>query len=247
MASNNKINFETRGGLTPNMNELPYSITTSAACAYLQDKLDCVCSQNPDDPKKIKITLATTEPSKEFLPFIIVLPYDGVVEDSGKKYNQKNDQPTINIPDDEDVEHGRGAARIRRDIFMLLKAYAYNENDAAAFKSEEWRRRLHISRETGNNLRGLRKPKVSKINGIGNGNMKVVMMLIDPIRVFYDMVQMDGDNRQFYVNITKTQKIAAGEYRYDIKRQIAHKGKGKNGKDLSNVLNDLVRNACRNK
>ena len=232
MASKNyQTNNEliTRAGLAPNERELPYSITTSDVESYLQGKIDIVA--NRDGGSGVNVRVYTTEPSKTFLPFVVLLPLD-VLESEGKK--NKNQVPSIfNTSDD------TGSANLKKPYYDVFSPYIYNKRDEGAFFADDWRRRCNISRETSPVLKSLRTPKVSSME---NGNIRVVSFMIDPLRVFHDMLTIQNDNRSFKVAITGTQKIQTGEYRYDISR-IVTKGKGgKKYRDtLANELNRKMR------
>lgn len=217
--------IRTRSGVTPNEQALPYSITTSKVESYLQDKIDVVVNrmakENGGKVEDISIRVYTTEAGKAFLPFVVILPMD-VLQQRNK---QKKKMASIFDTKSED-----GTAAMKTEFYELFKSYVYNKDDEAAFFSDEWRRLRHVSRETSPVLKSLRTPKVNKMD---NGHLQVVSFMIDPIRVFHDMLASDDDRRNFKVDVVNWQKIQTGEYRYDLKRVI---NKGKNKQKYKDTL-----------
>ena len=223
-----------RSGLTPNENRLPYTITTTDVESYLQKKIDVVMNRAALDKKeeaeKISVRVYTTEAGKEFLPFVVILPLEAL---DGKENKKKNNMPSIFNTKEVD-----GTANLKRPIYEVLSAYVFNKQDGEAFKSDSWRRDHHVNREATNVLLSMRTPKVVSME---NGKLKVVEILIDPMRIFHDMLRIDGDNRQYRIQIESWQKVQTGEYRYEVKRVI-NKGKGKKYKStLADELNRKMR------
>ena len=231
MASNNLRNNDliTRAGLTPNERELPYSITTSDVESYLQTKVDVVSNRVGDSGVNVRVY--TTEAGKEFLPFVVILPLD-VLENEGKKSRKE-------IPSIFDTKGESGVANMKDTYYQVFSSYIYTKDDESAFFSEDWRRARRVNRETSPVLKSLRTPKVTSME---NGNVKVVSFMIDPIRIFHDMLTLANDNRSFRICINGWQKIQTGEYRYDVSR-VVNKGKGqKKYRDtLADELNRKMR------
>lgn len=230
MASNT-TNFKTRAGIAPNEKELPYSITTHDVEEYLQGKIDVVlnrmASQNGTVKESIDVRVYTTEAGKSFLPFVVILPMD-VLEKRPKKSNKK-------VPSIFDTKGTDGSANMRPELYKLFSAFVFNKDDEQAFFSDDWRRARHVNRETSPVLKGLRTPKVTSME---NGRLQVVSFMIDPLRVFHNMLEIEGDTRQFKVDITGWQKMQTGEYRYDVNRVI---NKGKNRKYRDTLADELNR------
>lgn len=217
--------IRTRSGLNPNENALPYSITTSAVESYLQKKVDVICNrmakENGGKADDINVRLYTTEAGKSFLPFVVVLP----LEVLSQRNKQKKKMASIFDTKSED-----GTASMRPEFYELFKSYVYNKDDEAAFFSDDWRRQRHVSRETSPVLKSMRTPKVVSLNG---GQIKTVSFMIDPLRIFHDMLESEDDRRNFKVEVVDWQKMQAGEYRYDLKRVI---NKNKNKQKYKDTL-----------
>lgn len=217
--------IKTRAGINPNESALPYSITTSAVESYLQKKVDVLCNrmakENGGKAEEINVRLYTTEAGKTFLPFVVILPMDVLVQ----RNKQKKKMASIFDTKSED-----GTAMMRPELHELFKSYVYNKDDEAAFFSDDWRRQRHVARETSPALKSLRTPKVTTLN---NGQIKAVSFMIDPLRIFHDMLESDDDRRSFKVEVVDWQKIQTGEYRYDLKRVI---NKNKNKQKYKDTL-----------
>jgi hypothetical protein len=71
----------------------------------------------------------------------------------------------------------------------------------------------------------------------------MVTVMLDPLRVFHDMLVMQGDNnRDFRIEISGWQKIRTGEFRFDIKRMTYRK---KNNKKYQETFVDELNRKMR--
>lgn len=230
MASNYN-DLTTRSGIMPNEGELPYTITTTNVESYLQEKVNVIVNRmakdNQDYPiKSIDVRVYTTEAGKCFLPFIVVLPTEVL---NGKRSKNNNVDAIFNQSSED------GSANMRPEFYNFFKSYVYTKDDEAAFFSDDWRRARRVDRATSALLKQYRTPKVSNMD---NGKIQVVTLMLDPLRIFHDMLTMPNDNRTFKVEIPKWQKIQSGEYRYEVVRLINGK-RGKKHKD--NIADELNR------
>lgn len=217
--------FQTRAGIEPSQTSLPFTITTEQVRDYLQKKLDIVVNKGLPEDSKISINVYTTEAGVNFLPFVVILPEEAENRDSAKASN--------NIPMIFNTKEIEKTVKLKDPIYKLFSSYAYNKKDKEAFFSDDWRRIRRVSRNTSSMLKQLSEPKKVNIR-----NASCIALLVDPIRVFHDMLIMQNDNRDFMVEIVKWQKIRSGEYRYDIKRVINSK-KGKNNKYKDAFFNEI--------
>jgi hypothetical protein len=229
MASNEI--YRTRAGLQPSEQELPFNITTTDVEQYMQKKLNVVVNgmrnnglYNGDD---IEVKIVTVEMGSKFIPFTVVLPMN-VLKD--KKKRQTKDELSIFNPKDSDA-----TVNIYDPIMKLFSSYVFDKADGEAFYSADWRRARGVSTTTSGVLKRNRLPRIQRFN---NGGMERVTFLIDPIRVFHDMLTMDDNNSNFIVEVENWQKIRSGEFRYDVKRVInKKKGKKGGGNNLADELN----------
>ena len=70
--------------------------------------------------------------------------------------------------------------------------------------------------------------------------MEAITFLVDPVRVFYDMLVFDNNNTNFRIEIRSWQKIRSGEFRYEVRR-IINKKKGKKGNGGNNIADEINR------
>ena len=225
--------LQTRAGLSPSEKKLPYSITTSQVEAYLQKKVDVLCNRDKSLPQNVDVRVYTTEVGKYFMPFVIVLPTSVLVDRTKQKKN-------TNIDGFFDVhEQSSRVEEMLKPFKALFGAYTYNKEDTHAFSSNDWRRARGVTRTTSNVLRTMTLPRVSSFRGDGGNKTNVVTFLLDPIRVFHDMLTMQDDSRDFSVDIGRWQKIKTGEYKYFVDRSVRH---GKNNRKYNDTFaNELNR------
>lgn len=224
--------INTRSGLTPNENGLPFTITTTDVENYLQRKMNIINSSmaQAGNPKNIDVRVYTTEAGTKFVPFVVILPLDVLQNNK----NKRNDEPDIFNPKSEDK-----SANLLEPYYNLLKSYVYNKDDENAFFAEDWRRARGVSRDTSPSLKMMRTPKVTSMDG---GRVQVVSVMIDPLRIFHDMLIMTDDNRRdFKIEISGWQKIRTGEFRYDVKRMMYSKNKKKYKDTFAEELNRKMR------
>ena len=215
--SNDELN--TRSGFTPDKSNLPFHITTSDAENYLQSKVNGIVQSMRAAGKNIgdvEVGLYTTEPGTKFLPFVVSLP-TSVLASEGKGRRNANELSIFNPKDDDN--HG---VDLKEEFHNLFRIYTYNKQDEAAFFSQEWRRLRGVSRTTSGKIKEMRLPKILEFSG----NQKCVTFMLDPVRLFHDMLVIEGDNRPFFIEIEHWQRQGQGQYRYDIIRRIPN-GKGK--------------------
>ncbi len=220
--------YKTRAGINPSDNALPFSVTTREVEDYLQKRVDAMVKASNGKVEKVDIKIYSTESGKKFIPFVVVLPLTVLkrrpTEDNDVEYifNQKNDDRNVEIKD---------------EYYQFFRTYVYNADDEKSFFSDNWRHLTQVSRDTSPTLKNLRTPKVMTYSGT-----KVVLFMVDPLRVFYDMVTREDDKRQFSIDIKNFKKIETGNFRYDFNRVI-NNSKNKKGYNatLINELNSRMR------
>jgi hypothetical protein len=151
-----------------------------------------------------------------------------------KQRRRPNDEPSIFNPKDSD-----GTVAIYDSIAKMFSSYTYDKADGEAFFSADWRRARGVSTTTSAVLKRNRVPRVQKFGG----NLETVTFLIDPIRVFHDMLVMKNSTANFMIDINNWQKLRSGEFRYDMTRIIRKKkGKKNNGDDnIADEINRMMR------
>lgn len=217
-------NMETRSGLKPvNSGNLPFEITTDNVEEFLQGKFDAIMRQkrsNGEHVDDIKVTLMSIQISKIFVPFMILLP-TSVLKSQGNGRNKgRNDEDEASIfnPD-----NSSGRIYIQEEIFQQLQIYGYTSDDARAFFSREWKNALGVDASGSEFLRYNRIPRVQALN---RGKDQFVTCILDPIRLFYSMLEDPNHQSPFRIDIDKSTKIAGGVYKYFITR-VPLSGKNK--------------------
>lgn len=227
MANYNNNSFNTRAGLRPSEKELPFQISTSDVTNYLSQRLDAL-TKTMATPVDIELSVASVEAGSKFVPFTVVLSPNAIVS---KKYNTSNeDEPSIFRPNDND-----GAVRLLEPVAKLLAVYSYDKCDGEAFFSADWRRARGVSTNGSAILKKNRTPRLMKFK-TNKGTFDRVIFLIDPIRVFHDMLVMDDNPSNFHVEIVNWNKIRQGEYRYDVLRVLNKKNKNRNNQNFIDAL-----------
>lgn len=210
----NATGIKTRAGINPSDRALPYSVTTSEVEEYLQKRVDAMAEASGGKVPRCDIKIYSTESGNKFIPFVVILPTTVLINNKKESdddveyiFNQKNEDRNVNI---------------NSAYYKLFSSYTYDKNDEDAFFSDDWRRQVGVYKQTSYVLKKLRTPKVNNFSGA-----KIVIFMIDPLRVFHDMVTSNEDKRDFRITITNFKKIETGKYRYDFKREIVDSGRNK--------------------
>jgi hypothetical protein len=220
----NNTNFSggsNRAGVQPEMQkDLTYVIRTNEVEKYLQKKVDALYATagKSDSPK---IGIKSVEMSRSFYPFIVSLNTD-CVENAGDGDTRIN----AFFQSDSSDQY----VKLDPILYGLMKNYVYDKDDKKAFFSDAFRRELGLQKNSSTTLENLRQPKIMKFNG---GKDEYIIFMIDPLRVFHDMLTSDTDKRDFVVQIVKEKikKINTGEYQYKVIRSTSG---GKNKKNKNN-------------
>lgn len=239
MASNTNTNpnpmqkgFETVSGITPNTKKLPYEITTADVEKFLTKKVNGIQAKFEPNSDPIEVSVYSTESSKLFVPFVVLLSMNAAATKNEKKTSGADPFFT------EDRRTGGNPATLKKYIYELFQLYAYNKDDANAFNSDDWRRARGVSRQTSVALKSLVTPKLFKRNGETYG----IYFVIDPIRVFYDMLRVHGDNRNYTITIGSWQKQDSSNFKYTVWREIRNRKEKGIGRNIADELNYRMRN-----
>lgn len=226
--------IETRAGLNPSDKNLPFTITTAQCEEYLQKKVDILCNRDKSLPNNVDLRLYTTSVGRKFVPFVVVLPMSVLVDDDK---TDKDIDPIFSSNESGGVQH------LQKPFMNLFKSYVYDKNDIRAFNSNEWRRARDVSRNAAEQIKRMAIPRISSVKG-GSGRVPYVTFLIDPIRLFHDMLIIPDDNKDFLVDIPRWQKIKTGEYKYFVERCVK-KGRRRNEPGFAEELNQIMRGGRR--
>lgn len=226
--------MQTRAGLLPSDKEVPYTITTDDVQEYLAKKLAVVSAAAKRDGNRqipeINFQVVTADMgAKNYRPLILMLPQEALGDRAKSDYSE----PTI-LDIGSDSDSGR-KVWINPDYFkVLMKPYMYNKDDRSAFSTAKFRSDIQISHAESKRLAQMSIPSVYKLNG-----QKYVGVLIDPMKIFHDMLEVSGDNRPFTVAVKKFKKLRSGGYRFNIIRRV--NGGGKKGFRSGSIAEELSR------
>lgn len=256
-------NLETRAGLVPAVNEIPFSVTTEMAEEFLQKQLDIIVegmnkdirrrkqkkNKNNNKPKlelnisgindddeyedeyeenlryqdDVNIILVTTRMSKKFLPFYIFLPTNVLIR-SGKKIEN---EASIFSPDNEDK-----TASLKNEFYHWIRPLLYPRKEIESFFIPTFRNEMDLTLKKCHEIKQNSVPRIQRFN---RGETEYVAAILDPIRVFHQMLESTNEKDNFRVMIDSShiEKIRGGNYRYDISR-VKCKNKNKKNRNASN-------------
>lgn len=222
------MSIKTRAGLVPVETEVPFAITTENAEDYLQKKFDFAVNEmrnpkrdgmKPVQQEDVKITLISTKCSSKFYPMMLLMPLNVLKNKQDKKNSNELDMfnPT----------NSEKSANMKKPFYDVIMPYLFNKDDESAFFSNTVRQNLKISLKTSHTLKANRLPKIQKFD---KGRAEYIVCLIDPIRLFHDMlsdVSGNAGTNNFTAEISNVNQIKNGVCKYDVYR-IARKSKSRN-------------------
>lgn len=203
--------FKTKGGLTPDRNQAPFSVTTQMVEKYLQDKLDAVLNG-----KNVRVNVRNINASKRFYPFVVALSMNAQYLESTPDENI----PSIFNPKDDDK-----TVALQKEVFGVFQPYMYNKRDGEAFESSVWRHEMGVSTRSAQLLNKFRSAKKMSFD---SGRTERIMFIIDPLRVFFDMSSTGDNDKDKYIKIDRIQKINNGIYSFRFYRKDKQNQKGGN-------------------
>lgn len=229
----------TRSGIKPSVGKsrsVPYDISTEDVEAYLQRKANILAKKLNDEeqtPNKYQfhIKIYTADAGKKFLPFVMIIPETALM-----KYYAE-----IENEEDEEDEYGYGTIpyedttdnRLIVPFAKFISGYRYEKGDRKLFKSDSWRYTYGVSRKSKGTLLRMLDPLDVEVN---HGKEKLVIVLLDPIRVFHDMLTDPNSNSEFLVDIVGWKRKKTGSYLFHLLRVL---GKKKRAYDDRKVINEL--------
>lgn len=215
--------YVSRGNAKLDEANLPFIITTDQIEAYIQKKMDVVAEEK--HLEKINIHVHTIEPGRNFYPLVITLPLsaledyagDGDDEEEGDQRffeNKKKDRTT----------------RVIDPYFRVFYPYLYTLKEINSFYTENYRSMFGIDRRsTIDDLKKISSTRFYNANGTN-----IVICLLDPLKVFKDMLYNPNDKRDFKVYPTRCKRTKTGVFRYTVSRVIV-----KNNQKRGNWIEDL--------
>lgn len=215
-------NLNVRANLKPNEAELQYTITTQEVENYIQLKVNAIVAglkrvqeKNGNGNSVVDhqpIRVVSMESGKVFLPFLVLLPTSMLQGSNQRKNQNRGNELALFNPIDDNT-----SVRLQDAFFKLFQMYTFSKDDVKLFNSPKWKNDVGLYAKAPTTLRELRMPTVRKID---DGN-KYVMFMLDPIRVFHDMLTGTENAREpFSVNIKSVTKIKGGSFSYKTIRIV---------------------------
>lgn len=228
MATNN---FITKAGLKPNESCMPYRITTDDVKNYLQNAFNevvAVARKKGIQMSDIDIQLYSNEYySKKFVPFVLLLPLSVLVNGGDQENDDVNDILAC-APKDNDL------VRVNQIIYNFISTFTFDSSDRQFFKSNSFKMEYGITYKKSAELINATKIRVQHF---GNGKYKLVSVLLDPIRLFYAMTQVEGDTRHYSISINEINRLRRSSHAYNITRSIIKPNSG--GKDYDIIASEI--------
>jgi len=218
--------FLTRGGARPDISELSYHLSTSDMRVFLQKKLDEIA-----DGDQVQIKLYSVDVGNNFIPFVAILPSTVLVDD---KRNDNSDENIMKLDIDDTDSSSEKFIKMKEKYFKLISAYTYNKDERDSFKAENVMRLYGLNRTRAYNARKLMTPR--KFDKEGDS----VIVLLDPIKLFHSYLSINGDQRNFEVDVVGCKKKGNGEFSYHVKRKLSS-GKNKKGYDIYKFISQQLR------
>ena len=218
------MDIKTKSGLMPTQQEIPYNISTSQVEEYLQGKINLATK----DQGHIDVQVLTIQPGKKFAPIMIFFPEN--VSNNGRHQNNGNELSIF--------QSGGGNEKVMLDqkLYRAIAPYVFNKEDENAFFSADWRRRVGVPANMSPLLKAYRKPHLQKFH---NGKIKLIAIMLDPIRIFHDMLSSNNPEEarreRFCVFIQNIEKIKNANVTYTVTRERSDGSSGRN-KNIYDVL-----------
>ena len=220
-------------GLIPTTKKVQYDITTEDVKKYIETKFATInkgLKARGVDVAPIEVNIRSLKIGKNFLPFIIVLP-DSVLDRAS--FDPKT--PSVFRPEDDD-----DAVRLKPYYYRFLANYMYTKEDIGYFGSSSWRRMA--GNPSAGNIRILKKysrPAIETIGGVNGERTTTVLVFLDPIRIFHEMlIDNDNDKQRFNIFVTDIQNIGDSNYNFTILREVSKKNKS-DERSIQDLINKL--------
>lgn len=233
-------NNENRTGIVPVETVEKYEITTQQVNEYLQKRMNTFTTtarNNGEEIEDIHVNVVSFEFSKKFAPFAIVLPDDAIAE----RKNKGKDEGIMQIFQSEE---NNNLQKLSKPVWGAIASYLYTKNDKKSFvDSGNLKKTLGLTSGMANQIAGLCSPRIIKVDR----EHRHITCLLDPIRIFSDMVRK-GSNEvnkdgapKYMVMIDKVEKIGSGNYKYTISKEPKKRNHGGNsGIDILRIVRESV-------
>lgn len=237
-------NIENRAGIAPVETVEKYELTTAQVSDFLQKRINTfttVARNNGEEIEDIHVNVVSCEFSKKFVPFAIVLPEEAIAQ----KQNGNGEKQIMRIFQSEENNE---LSRLVKPVWGAITAYLYTKNDKKSFiDSGNLKKTLNLTSGAASKVAGLCSPRIIRVDK----ERRYIICLVDPIRLFSDMVrngktEVNKDNiPKYMVNIEKVVKVGNGNFKYIITKEPKKRSDGGAGLDILKIVADSVNNPRR--
>lgn len=240
---------QTISGIVPvESDQQSFHVSTAKAEAFLQKKFTSMIArmnqaikqyndEHPDEEPQpyeedIEVNLITTRMSSKFYPFLLVLP-SSVLKDKNRAKKMKNELDIFN------PNHTEHSANMKDPLYQIIKSFMYDDRDRDAFFSPTVQHELKISSRTAGNIKANCR---LKLHSFDKGRATYVTVLLDPLRLFYNMTTpVGGIKKPYRIEITKVEQIKGGNFGYQFNQIFKTKnGKNKKNTDIERQILQIV-------
>lgn len=218
----------------PLHDDIKYEFTTIKCANFIEEEFRQVedamkvASGNTEIPHVVpKITSAKI--GKRFYPLLLILPGD-VLENQ----EQNENIPDIFLPENDSVS-------LKKSYHLTLLRYRYDKQDINSFRSNTFKHDSGVFRNS--DIQFLCRyayPKIEK-NMVDGEERPFVVMILDPIRLFHNMLVDELRPKQrFRVFIKNVKDIDGENFRYTVQRSIDKK-KDSDTEELQHLLTRKMR------
>lgn len=220
-------------GKKPNKVYPEWNFTTNEIKSYLQGQFNqltkALRTRKGFEIDDFKISLSMIKLSKKYVMFNLILPKTIL---KGSKNLEKT--PSVFRPNQTDSN-----LPIEEPIFEFLKCIMYTKDERNAFKTQQCRKFYDLNQNHLRLLTSFLLPKRRHIDG-GNGKDRdYIVVAIDPIKVFYSMVD-DESGAKYQAWVKDFKELDKGNFLFTILRDEQNK---KNDTDVGQEFNKSLRNA----
>lgn len=203
-----------------------FILSTNDVKEFLQLRLDFIVAKlrkmNETYAKlpNIQVDVFGSQASDVYVPLMVILP-PAVLKDESE--NIEENIPTIYFDRDEDSQ-----LHLIQEIKDFLGLFSFTKFDREMLTNREFLAEKRISTKVGQMISNFAEPRYRKQKNSDSDAGDMVLLFIDPIRVFHEMVQLEGESRKSYtISIIKIKKIRDTQYNYHIKKNYRGKRKKK--------------------
>lgn len=231
----NEIVFRA-GFIKPVTDIMRVEVRTSDAQKFINDKISLICNQT--NQKEFDSWLITTDLSKEFKPFILLMPTSVLKKNVT---SQKQKRGGLYDMDDDDNSK-KELLELKREFYMAIQPYIYSDRERQMFLSREFERDYRVSKKAMLTFVKNTKPLIYIAKAMGQ---PMVTIALDPIRLFHDMLtRADNPGERFQNDVISVRQAGKnGEYIYTLERRVLKQSN--NGSRYNKTLADELNNKFR--